>query len=355
MKETQTLYHAISRIDNRFIEEAQTEQLKKEPVGKAPLWKRFTLLAACLFIAAAGAAAVAVNPWQNGGKALPGQDFTAGGKGADQAPSDSDAAAPEMSPIFFAFNDVEAAPVGNMAMISLPVEDFQPMSAEESLRYFGVVLPASVGGFERTGGGCFGGAHGVYQSEERGVYYDVNTYIFTNGGKNFTLTLRTVFEQLVPSPEQIKNGPEKFDFTEINGWNLALFRYADADGKTCVWTEFVLDGVIFTIMTCGLEENELAAALLGLLPQKEAVSEPRTVTGRVTRVDCRTVDYFDGKQHHVDESHDSFTLDCGGMKLTVLVPGAADRFAVGDTAAVTYYGEPATAHTIWPGQLVGVD
>ena len=81
-------------------------------------------------------------------------------------------------------------------MINLSAEDFYPMSAEESLQYFGVNLPKEGiipgAGFERTGGGCFGGGFGVYREEERGVYYDVNSYVFTKGGKSVTLTLRTV-------------------------------------------------------------------------------------------------------------------------------------------------------------------
>ena len=47
MKETKKLYDSISNIDHRFIEEAQTEEIRK-----APTWRDRAALAACLCAAA---------------------------------------------------------------------------------------------------------------------------------------------------------------------------------------------------------------------------------------------------------------------------------------------------------------
>lgn len=349
MKETKKLYDSISNIDDRFIEEAQAEEIKRSPV-----WRKWAGLAACLCIAAVGVVA-AVHPWEAGGTPVPDPDGTIqreSNPGAYLSPGVvpgftlDEPDEPDSGNRFPAvFNDVDAAPAGAAAMISLAVEDFHAMSAEESLQYFGVSLPEDGiipgAGFELTGGGCFGGGYGVYRTEERGVYYDINSYVFTEGSKSVTLTLRTVFKNLLPSPEQVKNGPEKIKFTQIKGWNLALFKYEDDNGAECVYTEFVQDGVIFTVTACGLENNELGLALASILPQKEDISEPRTATGTVTYVDSRT-----------NESHDYITVECDGTQLTVWLPGEADRFSVGDHVTVTYNGEPATAHNIWPGQLI---
>lgn len=68
MKETKKLYDSISDIDERFIEEAQAEEIKK-----APLWRKWAGLAACLCIAAVSVVAV-FHPWEDGGTPVPNPD-----------------------------------------------------------------------------------------------------------------------------------------------------------------------------------------------------------------------------------------------------------------------------------------
>ena len=356
-KETLKLYHGISNINSQFIEEARTKPEKKKDYRF-----KWAAAAACLCLAVAGAFA-AGHLWRMGGTPVPNPNGTIEGEpGPGEYPaaetlSGSTPYEPDHagSPIPFAFNDVDAAPVGESAMIALLTEDFCPMSTDESLAYFGVTLPEDgiAPGLALTGGGCAGNGHGVYRRENWGVF-DVNWYEFTGGGKSVTLTLRTGFH-FIPSPERVANGPDPIEFTEFRGWDLALFRYTDENGTQCVYTEFVLDGVTYTITASGLENQELAAVLRGLLPQKEYVPGPVAVTGTVTHVDSRTGDYFDGVEHHYSEDHDYITVDCGGTSLTVWLPGEAGRFRAGDSVTVTYNGEPATAYNIWPGQLVSVE
>ena len=358
-KEITKLYHSISNIDSQFIEEARTKAAKKKNG-----WLKWGAAAACLCLAAAGAFA-AVHLWTWGSTPIPNPNGTLerdpgpGGYPAVETLPGSALNEPDSGNVALsAFNDVDAAPVGVSAMIALLTEDFCPMSVEESLDYFGVTLPEDgiAPGLELTGGGCAGDGHGLYRKEGRGVYFDTNWYEFTgSGGKRVTLTLRTLFRLTLPSTEQVANGPERINFMEFRGWELTLFRYTDENGNQCVYTEFVLNGVIYTVSASGLGNNELAAVLCGLLPQKEYVPGPVTVTGVVTHVDSRTSDYFDGKEHHYSEGHDFITVDCGGMSLTVWLLGEADRFRVGDSVTVTYNGEPATAYNIWPGQLVSVE
>lgn len=65
MKETKKLYDSISNIDDRFIEEAQAEELRK-----APVWRKWTALAACLCIVAVSVVTV-IHPWETGGTPVP--------------------------------------------------------------------------------------------------------------------------------------------------------------------------------------------------------------------------------------------------------------------------------------------
>lgn len=354
MKEMKKLYDSISNIDNQFIEEAQAKEIKKTPV-----WRKWAVMAACLVLVAVGVF-TAVHPWEMDSTSTPNSSdmIEREPEPIEYLPTNivpgvtSDK--PDSSNTFSAvFNDVDTAPIGVSAMIALSSEDFCSMSADESLDYFGITLP-EVPGLDLTGGGCFGNGYGVYRTESRGVYFDINSYEFTGSGKSVTLTLRTLFN-FTPSTEQVTNGPEQIEFTEINGWELALFRYTDEDGEECVYTEFVLNGVTCTISACGLAKDELAQALTSVLPQKEYVADPITTTGTVTHVDSRTEDYFDGVEHHYSENHDYITVDCGDIRLTVWLPGEANKFTVGDSVTVTYNGEPATAYNIWPGQLVSVE
>ena len=355
------LFEILGELDDDIVKEAGSNR-KEHKAGK-PVWLKWGAAAACLCLAAAGAFA-AVRLWGLGGAPVPGPNGT-----MERDPGHSEYLAAETLPgstpnepdsgnvVFPAvFNDVDAAPVGDLEMIALFTEDFCPMSAEESLDYFGVTLPEDgiVPGLELTGGGCAGNGHGVFRGGDRGVYFDANYYEFTGGGKRVTLALRTRFH-FIPSPEQVASGPEHIEFTEFRGWELALFQYTDENGVQCVYTEFARDGVTCTVTASGLGNSELALVFISLLPQREYVPGPVTVTGTVTHVDSRTGDYFDGVEHHYSEDHDFITIDCGGTQLTVWLPGEADRFSVGDTVTVTYNGEPATAYNIWPGQLVNVE
>ena len=350
-------FEVLGELDDDIVKEAKSDRKGAKTGG--PVWVKWGALAACLCLAAVGA----VHLWGMDGTPVPDPNGTLEREpGPGEYPSTGIVPGftldePDSVNIFPAvFNDVDAAPVGESAMIALLTEDFRPMSAEESLAYFGVILleDGIVPSLELTGGGCIGDGHGIYRSEARGVYFDANYYEFTGSGKSVTLTLRTLFH-LIPSPEQVADGPEHIEFMEIRGWELALFRYADENGVQCVYTEFVLDGVTYTITASGLGNNELALVFLSLLPYKEYIPGPVTVTGTVTHVDSRTSDYFDGTQHHYSEDHDFITVDCDGTHLTVWLPGEADRFRVGDSVTVTYNGEPATAYNIWPGQLVSVE
>lgn len=350
------LYEAINDIDDDILERSEAAAGKQTARDRI---LKYGAMAACLCIVVFGVFA-AIRPWGASKAPAPNPSGTIEREPAPGEYPPTDVMPgftldePDRGSIFL--NDIDAAPIGKTAMIALLADDFYPMSTEESLDYFGITLPEGgiAPGVNLTGGGCFGNGHGVYRSESRGVYFDVNSYEFTGSGKSITLTLHRLFN-MMPSPEQVAKGPEHIKFTEIRGWELALFQYTDENGIQCVYTEFILNGVTCAVSVCGPEGSELAAAaLINLLPPKDYVPGPVTVTGTVTHVDSRTSDYFDGAEHHYSEDHDYITVDCDGKSLTVWLLGEADSFSVGDSVTVTYNGESATAYNIWPGQLVSV-
>lgn len=352
------LYEAINDLDDEILERSELATGKQKTRGRI---LKYGAMAACLCIVVFGAFTV-IHPWEESKAPVPNpsgpieREPTLGENlPADIVPGFTLDEPKSMDSAAIVFNDVDASPAGEAAMIALMAEDFCSMSVEESLDYFGVSIPGDgiVPGFYLSGGGCAGDSHGIYRSESRNVYFDLNSYVFTNNKKSITLTLHRLFN-LMPASEQVKKGPERIEFTEFCGWELALFRYTDETGVQCVYSEFVLDGVTYSVSACGVEGSELAAALINLLPPKDYVPGPVTVTGTVTHVDNRTSDYFDGAEHHYSEDHDYITVDCDGKRLTVWLLGEADSFSVGDSVEVTYNGEPATAYNIWPGQLVSI-
>ena len=350
------LYEAINDLDNDILE--RSEAATRKQTARDHILK-YGAMAACLCIVVFGVFA-AIQSWGASKAPAPNPSGTIKREPTpgEYPPTDivpgSTLDESDRGNIFL--NDIDTPPAGEIAMIALMEDDFCPMSVKESLDYFGITLPEGgiAPGVNLTGGGCFGNGHGVYRSECRNVYFDVNSYEFSGSGKSVTLTLHRLFN-MMPSPEQVAKGPEHIKFTKIRGWELALFQYTDENGIQRVYTEFVLNGVTCTVSIFGPEGSELAAAaLMNLLPPKDYVLGPVTTTGTVTHVDSRTSDYFDGAEHHYGEDHDYITVDCDGKSLTVWLPGKADSFCVGDSVTVTYNGEPATAYNIWPGQLVSV-
>lgn len=330
---------------------------------------KWGVLTACLCLVAAGVFAV-VHPWKTDGTPVSDPD---GMMEQEPEPSEYPPAGNVVkevvqegqesgSTVNVVYNDVDGSLVGVGSMFDLAADAFCPMSAEETLDYFGIMFPEDglLPGLELTGGGCFGDGHGVYRTESRGVFYDRNSYLFANQDKKVILTLSRTFHRM-PSEAIVAKGPDPIEFTEIHGWKLAFYRFTDwfidEEGRKCVYTEFLLDDVICTVSAVGLEDDELAQALMNLLPQKECVQDPVVVTGIVEHVDNRTFHYTYnfGKEHVYDEQHDYIEVDCGGTPLTVWLLGEADRFNKGDCVTVTYNGEPATVHNIWPGQLVSVE
>lgn len=364
------LYKAVGEIDDSLLLEAESAWERGNVKRVRFPAARWAALAACLLLITA-----AVLCWpRQGGVQLPADGTANGGN-----QSGGGTVQPVVPPaaVKLAFNEVAAAPVGGSsvndvtsppvgvtAMVSLDTEDFVPMTYEEVQDYFGVTLPAEedLSGMTLTGGGCFGDGFGVYRTGERGTYYDINAFSFSDaaGAKSLDISLRTMFI-MNPSSLDIAAGPEKIVTTRIKGWDLALFRYAGnggyygEEGRIYCHTQFLQDGVAWGVTASGLTEKELARVLEAILPEKTAVDGPRTASGTVSWVDDRHEDYFDGQEHHYTEGHDFIQVELdSGERFTVWIPGQANQYAKGDRVTVTYTGEPATISNLWPGQVESV-
>lgn len=351
MDDGKTIFQAIGELDDGLLLDAETAW-ERGASRQSAHWPRWMAAAACLLLVTAAAVY-----WPQGRDAPPPVRAEVPAADTGGEPSDGETCEPAdlPAPVEPVFNDLagELYP-GPVGMYALLAEDYVPMTWEEALDHFGAKLPVEEAAPELRRES--GGDHGIYQSGERGCYYDVNFFRFSSetGEKSLTVSLRTTLI-MAPSPSEVRSSPETLEPTRVNGWDLILFDLSGGDGSPRYYTEFLQNGAAWYVTGQGLTGDEFVRVLSALLEEKTAADGPATVTGTVAAVDSRYGDYFDGQEHHYTEDHDyiELELDQGGG-LTVWLPGEADRYAKGDRVTVTYTGEPATVGHIWPGQLGGV-
>ena len=371
-QQTQKLYESLSGIDPAYLEEAR-EPLQHKRSLKS--WQTWGALAACLCLMGIGlfaglrgngnlppeapsvletAAATEAQPTA----ALHTAEPIPPTEAQVQRPSLAASPLPTFDLITLPYNDTGEAPVAEYGMISLDPRDFISMSTQEAMDYFGIALPDiyTLAGLPLTGADCMGPGAGRYESEDRGVYFDSNSFTYSAEDRRIVLAARTTFSHTIPTSEQVAAGPEDMTFTEVNGWQLVLFRYPDEAGNPQVYTEFVLGDTVCSLTAAGLTDEAFAAALGEVLPEKESPADGITAcTGTVLTVDSREEYYFDGQEPHVSTVHDWIALDIGGTRYTVWLLGEAGAFREGDQVSLSYRGEPATAYSVWPGQLISVE
>lgn len=371
-EQTQKLYESLSGIDPTYLEEAR-EPLQRRQSRRS--WKTWGALAACLCLIGVGLFA-----GLRGGGHLPPEVPSVLETAAPTEPQPTAALhtaepippaqtethlpfpAASSLPTFdlmpLPYNDAGEAPVAEYGMISLDPRDFVSMTTQEAMDYFGIDLPDvyTLAGLPLTGADCMGPGAGRYESETQGVYFDCNSFTYSDEDQRVVLAARTTFTHTIPTSEQVASGPEEMSFTEVNGWQLVLFRYPDEAGNPLVYTEFVLGDTVCSLSAAGLTDEAFAAALGEVLPEKESPADGiTTCTGTVVSVDSREETYFDGQEHHVSTRRDWLTLDVDGTRYTVWLPGEAGAYWEGDQVTLSYRGEPATAYNIWPGQQISVE
>lgn len=322
-------FDAIGEVDESFYHEALVYRQRPFPRGK------FAAAAAC----AAFVFCVSLTPLQQD---LPGQEVCS----AEAAPPGATVSDPPAagSALPVRFNEV-SAPSAVTSGMALAVEDYSPMTYEELLEYFAVSLPISDTFPYLT---LQNHDFGVYQSPNRGIYFDGNVVMFTrkNGTGRIRIGLAKVSLHLY---DIFKLTEEALVFTNVNGRELALFHYTGKEGEDCYYAEFLQGDVAFTVGSEALSAREylqcLEVLVESVLPAADSV---HTLTGEIIAIDpyanhIGLLGNADGDPQHRR-----------GYGIDLPDEWSAAEYSPGDTITVTYTGEPATICTIWAGQLMDI-
>lgn len=362
------LFEAVGELDDELLLDA--EQFLAAPAARrSRSWVKWGGLAACAAVAVCAVWVLA--PKEPGqmqqDAALP--EITQGAPHADRPAVDLEEASQAIVPMHF--NELSGAPEqSTAALFALMWEDFEPMTREELLEYFGVSLPVeevmpifSAAGPEE--GDNLG--RGIYRSESRGVYFDANTFSFetADGVVGVYVTLGKAFHP----PASLWELPgDSLNFTVINGWELALFCYPDEEGNQYFYTEFLQDGVGYQVCGKNMCEQEYAAVLGALLEERSdyAPGETRTFQGTYSggiSHQTLTTTNPDGSVTIEESWLGPLSLDLdGGSEYRCLwielTPEQAEKFSdlsPGGRVEVSFTGEPASIGTVWTQQLTRVE
>lgn len=377
MKELE-LFQAVGEVDDGILQDAE-EFLNRTPgkghapaVRRAPVWVKWGSLAACaaLAVCAVWALRPAGEPGQRPQVDVP------QAPAVTQSTPNEDRPAVEPGPeelarpaVELRFNELAGEPQNVYSMFPLMAEDFVPMTRQELLDYYGVSLPVEelfplLSNLEPEGTGS---GRGIYRREDWNIYWDGNTFSFTSadGVQAVYIALDKAFH-LPSSPWELPG--ESLTFTDINGWELALFLYPDEAGGQCFYTEFRQNGVNYRVTGKNLAEGEFAALLEALLEEREDFTPGEVRTFRGT--------YGGGIGHQFlttrnpDGSAGVEESWCGPLHLDLdnaaeystlnieLTPEQAAQFAElppGGRVVVSFVGEPATVGTVWNQQLVSIE
>lgn len=381
MKDIQ-LFEAVGEVDDRLLLDAE-ELLRAAPAGRrASVWVKWGSLAACAALAVCAAWFTTHTPAGTADprasedllpsvsqSAAPSQEVAQG-----EPTSDAPAVEPaeETARPFAKLkpNKLIEEPQTVCSMFPLMTEDFVPMTRQELLDYYGVELPveelfpqlSAVGSEE---GGGFG--RGIYRRASGDIYFDGNTFSFTStdGIQAVNIALDKV-SHMPASPWELIG--DELCFTDINGWELALFYYVDRDGNGYWYTEFRQDGAGFCVTGKNLSEGEFAALLEALLEQRSDLTPGGVRTLRGTYGGGIGHQFLTTRNPDGSATVEEFwcgplllDLDEGGEYATLnieLTPEQAEQLAgtpLGGRVTVRFTGEPATVGTVWPQQLVGIE
>lgn len=327
---SETLLNAIGKIDDELIAGA----VKKTHNRRR--WIKWGALAACAVLALAVTLAFPRNRSSAQTESQPRASIYLA------APSTESTAtiAPEVS---LKLNEIEA-PEAMYAQIALLSQDFVAMTHDELLTYYGITLPVTEVLPNLT---CLAASegYGIYESANRGVYYDSNCFVFSDstGTQRISVTLAKAFKHTY---DFFDLTAEELQFTEVNGRALAVFHYRAEDGCDCYYTEFLQNDVAISVASEHITQEAFAACLQALVGNGPlSAREPHRVVGEIT--------FTDHYAHTIGVKLDEGQ---GYEAITVHLPaGAVESYAIGQRVTITFTGEPATIGYLWPQQLVGIE
>lgn len=325
---TKLIFEAMNEVSDQYYEEAENYQHRKRG------WVKLTSLAACLVVVLAALSAFLWQPFLE--QTLQRETVTRPDHGADGTEQ----------VISVNINEIDA-PDAVMNNINLAGEDYTSMTYQELLTYFGVSLPITETlpyldpAFRNDG-------LGIYQSENRSVYFDGNTVVFesADGTQRMTIGLAKVFKHMY---DLFGLTGEKIEFTDINGRELTVFHYTNEDGADCYYTEFLQDDVAFRIDSENIPVEDHVKCLQALVKKMPYSAETNyKITGQITAIDPYA--------NHIGILLDDDVAPQYSRGFGIELPNdrSADDYSLGDLVEVTFTGEPATICTIWAEQFVDI-
>ena len=224
-------------------------------------------------------------------------------------------------------------------LFNLSGEDYVSMTYEELLAYFQVELPVAEAlpdlalVMEENG-------FGLYRTEGRGVYFDGSSVLFAD--ESGTRQLRIGLEKVFKMGSAVAMWGEELAFTQVNGRELAIFRYSGEDGGDCYHTEFLQGDVAWFVDSGGLTAEEFVRGLEALVEPVAPVEGEREITGEVSVIDPQA-------RYIVVET------EKGGWGVELPDGIAAEDFRPGDRVRVGFTGEPATLLRLWREQITALE
>lgn len=232
--------------------------------------------------------------------------------------------------------------IGN---INLSGDDFTAISYEELLNYFDVSLPISETLSYLT---LQSTDFGIFQTENRGVYYDGNSVVFQNsdGTQSVNIVLSKVFKHTY---DLFDLRDDELKFTDVNGRELAVFHYTNENGTDCYYAEFLQNDVAFVVSSENISMEDYAKCLQVLVEKAQQNSgSVNTITGEIVVIDPYA--------NHIGVRLDKEQAPEYSSVYGIDLPDgqSAGDYSLGDRVEVMYTGEPATILTIWAEQLVDI-
>ena len=321
---------AMSELGDKYYEEAANYHYKKHG------WVKFTSLAACAAIVLAVSFAAL---WKFPSQTTPQPEYNPSIITNPDNQSDNTEQGIRLN-----VNEIKEPNTASES-IALMTDDYTAMSYEALLRYFDVSLPITETLPYLT---LQSKDFGIYQTDNRGIYYDGNSVEFQNsdGTQSIKIVLFKVFKHI---SDVFDLSADELKFTDVNGRELAIFHYTNKNRADCYYAEFLQNEIAFVVSSENISAEDYAKCLQALVNRTQQSNNPaNTITGEIVVIDP----YANHIGVRLDEEQTPEYSNIYGIDLPD--GRSAEEYLPGDRVEVTYTGEPATILTIWAEQFVDI-
>jgi len=357
MKGQEIINHAVraEMPDREALRESCIRQATRKSTVKHSVWvKRLIPAAACLAVVIA---ALIAFPSLYGNLNGTPPSTQPGTTQTDETKPSSTKQNDKVTAHEFTANDIPAPDAAMTGMFNLSGDDYIKMTYEEITDYFGAALPiAELLPALSLQPKTKDYPYGIYKSdskypvwdgdtlveskEPRGIYYDVNSFLFASadGKQSLGIHLDKVFHYPTYNFISALEKVEKLTFSQINGRELAVFHFTE-DKNDCYYVEFVNGEVSYCVGSSNLSREDFFKCLTALVKETAPVTNPRTIIGKTGAID----DYA---------CYIAVECDNGTGYGVHLPQGEAEKYTIFQEVKVVFNGEPATIGHIWRQQLV---